>query len=259
MPKDKVNNPEGKNQYTGAGGAGQKYKYSVGGYFATKAKQSVLDYDADLSKLNADILKDTATFYKEQFGSVDPRLEKYRTEGKEVLKAFPEEPPETKFEGYTEKTTKADYARAVGSTAVLGVVGGPAGVLVGAAVSAGLISRKAKNIENANQHLMDAQAQSEKLRQEISERRRVAKSDIKFVEDIENERLKIIRDADKAYLDSLSKANAKASAAAQYRAVSDTKTYASGHAKQTAGEVKAKVSEIKNTVHSFFNRATKKK
>lgn len=36
----KTNNPEGINQYTKSGGSSSKpYRYSIGGYFATKQKQ----------------------------------------------------------------------------------------------------------------------------------------------------------------------------------------------------------------------------
>lgn len=41
----KANNPEGINQYTKGGGSSQGYKYSVGGYFATKKKNAGLQME----------------------------------------------------------------------------------------------------------------------------------------------------------------------------------------------------------------------
>jgi hypothetical protein len=43
MPDNKVNNPEGKNQYTGKGKSSEPYRYSIGGYFATKNTQKTLN------------------------------------------------------------------------------------------------------------------------------------------------------------------------------------------------------------------------
>lgn len=73
MATGKTNNPKGINQYTNDGKSPANYRYSIGGYFATKKKQSQLDTQASFAKAEA-------SQAKSQISSIDSWLPKNKTD-----------------------------------------------------------------------------------------------------------------------------------------------------------------------------------
>jgi len=222
--KGKVNNPEGKNQYSTGGSPSSPYRYSIGGYFATREKQQKLNEEAAVSKA-------FSMGYNRQIESDSKELNKTRDELNQLNKVkIKNIVNEDLISNYKDKELKSYIKNGLLMSAPLAVVSPPAAI----GTAAGFSAADAILNKNNKRKITEAERTNSALRREIDSR--INEKTIKQ-DSITNE----INAATKAK----SKEDAVVKQARDYENVSNIKSYGKNLINQSVSDAKQAAEKIR--------------
>jgi hypothetical protein len=223
MATGKTNNPEGVNQYT-KDGSSPGYRYSIGGYFATREKQQKLNQKAAFSKA-------FSTLYNRNIESDSKELNKTRDELNQLNRVkIKNIVNEDLISNYKDKELKSYVKDGVIMTAPMSVISPPAAI--GAAMT--FLAADAILNKNSKRKINEAERTNSALRREIDSR-------------IYEKTIKQDSIANKINVATKAKANEDAivKQARDYEKVSDIRSYSKNLINQSGSDVKQTAEKIR--------------